>query len=195
MCKKSGIGQQAASHHNEEQYQQLMNFQEFDDTKDLLVENYNENEHPNDTNWLPEKLGKRPNKKGTKTSKTVDEREKNIKVHKGKKKYNCESCDKSFSRASDLKGHIHGVHEGHEDYKCELCGKSFSHAGDLKRHILTIHEGHKDYKCESCGKSFSQETNLNDHKIRIHNWCKYCDEVFGNKLKVTEHLKTIHLKI
>ena len=62
--------------------------------------------------------------------------------------HKCESCNKSFSQAYNLKNHIHTVHEGHKDYKCESCGKSFSQAGDLKRHIHKIHEGHNDVEPE-----------------------------------------------
>ena len=49
---------------------------------------------------------------------------------------------------------IHTVHEGRKDHKCECCDKSFSKARNLKRHIHTIHEGHKDHKCDSCGKYY-----------------------------------------
>ena len=52
--------------------------------------------------------------------------------------YKCESCDKLFSQAGDLKKHIHKIHEGHKYYKCESCDKSFSRAGNLKKHIHTI---------------------------------------------------------
>ena len=45
------------------------------------------------------------------------------------------SCCKSFSRASNLKMHIHTVHEGHRDHKCKFCGKSFLRADNLKSHI------------------------------------------------------------
>ena len=61
----------------------------------------------------------------------------------GRKDQKCESCSKSFSRAENLKKHIHTIHEGHKDYRCESCGKTFSEAGSLKKHIYRIHEGHK----------------------------------------------------
>ena len=47
------------------------------------------------------------------------------------------------------------VHKGHKNHKCKSCGKSFSKAADLKRHIHTDHEGHKDHKCDSCVKLFT----------------------------------------
>ena len=66
-----------------------------------------------------------------------------IKSVNGTQRYNCISCSKSFTQASNLK-HIHIVHEGRKDYKCTYCGKSFSEAGDLNKHIHTVHEGRKD---------------------------------------------------
>ena len=71
------------------------------------------------------------------------------------KDHKCTFCDKSFSRAGHLKGHIHAVHEGLKNHKCKSCGKLFSQADYLKRHIDTVHEGRKDHKCKSSGKLFS----------------------------------------
>ena len=114
--------------------------------------------------------------------------------HKGHKDHKCESCDKSFSQRGDLKKHIHTVHKGHKDHKCESCGKSFSDAGQLKRHIQLIHEGLRNYKCMSCGKflTFKNLNKFHDHKKSIHNWCKYCDEYFGDSVEVNEHKKLKH---
>ncbi len=49
-------------------------------------------------------------------------------------KYQCFFCGNSFSKASNLKNHIHTIHEGHKDYKCDSCGKAFSEVGKLKKH-------------------------------------------------------------
>ena len=57
-------------------------------------------------------------------------------IHKGHKDYECKSWSKSFSKAVDLKRHIHQVHEGQ---------KSFSPTGNLKKHMKS-HIGQKDYK-------------------------------------------------
>ena len=37
-------------------------------------------------------------------------------------------------------------HEGHKDHSCESCDKSFSLAGNLKTHINKIHEENRDHK-------------------------------------------------
>ena len=82
--------------------------------------------------------------------------------------HECVECKKSFSRAENLRNHIHTVHEGKKNYKCKTCDKSFSRAQILKKHIHTVHEGHKDYKCNYCGKSFFTATHLKRHVHNIH---------------------------
>ena len=85
-----------------------------------------------------------------------------------KNKHKCESCNKLFSRAGNLKTHIYIIHEGHKNHKCESCDKSFSTTGHLKNHIHTIHKGHKDHTCKSCDKSFSMAGNLKKHIRVVH---------------------------
>ena len=58
--------------------------------------------------------------------------------------------------------------DGFLERKCEFCSKSFTRANNLKKHIHTVHEGHKDYKCVFCGKSFTEAKGLKNHMIKIH---------------------------
>ena len=113
------------------------------------------------------------------------------KVHKTK---DCKTYGKLFSQAGHLKTHIKTVHESHKDHKCESCSKSFSQAGHLKRHIQSIHDGLKNYKCSFCGKFLTLKNldEFHDHKKSIHNWCKYCDEYFGDSVEVNDHIRIIH---
>ena len=39
--------------------------------------------------------------------------------------------------------HIKTVQEGEKDFTCESCEKSFTQADSLKGHIRNIHKGHK----------------------------------------------------
>ena len=65
-------------------------------------------------------------------------------LHEGVKNNKCELCDKSFSRAGDLKRHINCVHEGLKNHKCDLCDKAFSQPWTLKKHVNSVHEGLKN---------------------------------------------------
>ena len=110
------------------------------------------------------------------------------------KSQQCNICTKAFNTQQNLTLHIHTVHESHKDHKCESCSKSFSQAGHLKRHIQSIHDGLKNYKCSFCGKFLTLKNldEFHDHKKSIHNWCKYCDEYFGDSVEVNEHIRIIH---
>ena len=60
-------------------------------------------------------------------------------VHNGQKDHKCDSCEKLFSQAGNLKKHIDEVHNGQKDHKCDYCGNLFSRVGNLKKHIYLAH--------------------------------------------------------
>ena len=114
-----------------------------------------------------------------------------------------------------------------EEYDCEFCEKSFSKEEKLMKHILKIHEGHKDHiqtiheeilepnsdplnqsddeieinlpndwKCDFCGKSFSRKY-INKHIRTVHEGqkdhkCKSCGELFTRPESLKRHIHNIH---
>ena len=54
------------------------------------------------------------------------------------------------------------VHEG-QKFQCSTCDASFTHSGSLKTHIATVHEGQKPLNCSICDASFAQRGNLKKH--------------------------------
>jgi len=58
-----------------------------------------------------------------------------LKLHYGIKPYECDFCDKSFARKSDLESH-RLLHEGKRPFKCSWigCGKAFARNSDMKAH-------------------------------------------------------------
>ena len=46
-----------------------------------------------------------------------------MKIHE-RSRFECDKCDKSYSREADLKEHKKTVHEG-QPYECRLCDKVF----------------------------------------------------------------------
>ena len=71
-----------------------------------------------------------------------------IYFNQDKKTRRCDSCAKTFSRASCLKAHIKRIHHIQKDHKCDSCGKAFSYRSDLRRHINSVHNGQNDHKCD-----------------------------------------------
>uniref|UniRef100_A0A1I8HR12 Zinc finger protein n=1 Tax=Macrostomum lignano TaxID=282301 RepID=A0A1I8HR12_9PLAT len=79
----------------------------------------------------------------------------------------CDTCQKKFSRKSELKAHISAVHWKKKPHECKWCGKSFAKASHLHVHIWS-HTGEKPFECEMCGKRFNRGSHLARHSSRLH---------------------------
>ena len=64
-----------------------------------------------------------------------------IKIHEGKKPFNCDICNYRCSQKGDMKTHVASVHEGKKPFKCDICDYSCSQKGNMTRHVSSIHEG------------------------------------------------------
>ena len=48
---------------------------------------------------------------------------------------------KNFVQKGDLNRHITSVHEGKRPYDCNICDKTFTQTSHLKQHIKGVHGG------------------------------------------------------
>uniref|UniRef100_A0A1I8HQT3 Zinc finger protein n=1 Tax=Macrostomum lignano TaxID=282301 RepID=A0A1I8HQT3_9PLAT len=78
------------------------------------------------------------------------------------KPFQCDTCQKKFSRRSYLNAHISVVHRKAKPHKCKRCGKSFSAKHDLHVHSRS-HTGERPFECKVCGKRFSISSSLTTH--------------------------------
>ena len=83
-------------------------------------------------------------------------------THSSKKSFNCDQCNKSFSRSGSLCKHKR-THTGEKPYSCDQCRKSYRDAWSLLTHKRT-HTGEKPYSCDQCSKSFITSSRLAEHK-------------------------------
>ncbi|KAL4717862.1 hypothetical protein ACJJTC_001011 [Scirpophaga incertulas] len=119
------------------------------------------------------------------------------------KQYQCDTCNKQFSRKELLAKHTR-THSG-KHYECDICKKKFNRSDNLRSHKRTHdprektkantclclycgrsfnnssnlivhmrrHTGEKPYKCDFCGKGFPRSSDLQCHR-RSHTGEKPC---------------------
>ncbi|XP_059616089.1 zinc finger protein GLIS2 homolog [Phlebotomus argentipes] len=88
-----------------------------------------------------------------------------VRTHTKEKPHQCPECDKSFSRAENLKIHTRS-HSGEKPYVCpvEGCNKAYSNSSDRFKHTRT-HETDKPYMCKvpGCQKRYTDPSSLRKH--------------------------------
>ena len=68
----------------------------------------------------------------------------------GTEPYQCESCEYSCRRKSDLRTHTDSVHRRLKPFLCEICSFTSSRRDNLRNHIRSVHHQEKPYSCSEC---------------------------------------------
>uniref|UniRef100_A0A182T2R4 C2H2-type domain-containing protein n=1 Tax=Anopheles maculatus TaxID=74869 RepID=A0A182T2R4_9DIPT len=71
-------------------------------------------------------------------------------VTEGQKRFQCQSCDRSYTMLSTLRRHQH-VHSLEKKFECKYCGKVFHKSSTLAMHEKRSHDGNSPYDCDVCG--------------------------------------------
>lgn len=102
-----------------------------------------------------------------------------VRTHTNEKPHHCFQCDKSFSRAENLKIHARS-HTGERPYVCpvEGCNKAYSNSSDRFKHTRT-HAVDKPYCCKvpGCPKRYTDPSSLRKHVKTYRHYVNNNDKV------------------
>uniref|UniRef100_A0A8C5LGQ5 Zinc finger protein 366 n=1 Tax=Jaculus jaculus TaxID=51337 RepID=A0A8C5LGQ5_JACJA len=112
-----------------------------------------------------------------------------VDVGGSQKRWQCPTCDKSYTSKYNLVTHILG-HSGIKPHACGRCGKLFKQLSHLHTHMLT-HQGTRPHKCQVCHKAFTQTSHLKRHMmqhsdVKPHN-CRVCGRGFAYPSELRAH--------
>lgn len=118
----------------------------------------------------------------------------------GERPFKCDSCDRAFVQAQQLKYHRHSAHGGPSlskkepppkpssdgriyPYCCSMCNKGFKLPSSLSSH-MKIHNEERKHVCSQCGNSFKRAEHLRIHVNGVHlkkkpYTCEYCPKTFA----------------
>ncbi|MDA9272067.1 C2H2-type zinc finger protein [bacterium] len=121
-------------------------------------------------------------------------------VHDKIKDFECDKCDATFSKNSDLQRHIKAVHNKIKDQECPDCEYKFSSNGNLQAHIKQVHNKIKDFECPDCDYKCCTNGNLQAHINRVHYKikdfeCDKCEYKCSQNAHLQQHINMVHDKI
>lgn len=130
-----------------------------------------------------------------KTFKTEKCLNNHIRLHTKIGTYICPVCGKIMNTSGNLSNHLL-IHSKAKEFTCDICAKSFAQPAGLTVHKKQVHQKIR-FPCRKCNlildsymQRYDHEWN-HDHPDGID--CEMCGKNFNSKLKVTQHIKTVHL--
>jgi len=131
-----------------------------------------------------------------------------IKREERRKMYDCNLCERKFSRTDHVKRHMQNKHsppvektcdESFESdstkkkkFLCHLCPKQFTRELSIQKHVEEIHLKLRPHQCSICNQTFGQVGTLNRHKKLKHGKGENCnkkEKELNEKEKVNEKLE------
>ena len=90
-----------------------------------------------------------------------------VKRHSDERPHACHVCDRRFKINYDLKSHIRAIHKGEKRFMCESCDYRCFTISELKIHMLK-HSDVKDFSCSVCDFRAKQKGQVRIHEKRVH---------------------------
>lgn len=154
-------------------------------------------------------------KPNNKTEKRVSFSDKVI-IHEVKEYHKCRKCPEIFEEYRVLKLHMKQLHRKRKCYICNYCNKNFVDRSIFKVHIKlhcdvcralfpnkAKYNKHRQYvcrtlklhKCETCNDSYFRLMDLKDHSyehISVCFVCDVCKDQFESKCAIAHHISFLH---
>lgn len=91
-------------------------------------------------------------------------------VHRNRGKiFPCTMCEKKYTSADSLYGHVSKVHAFRGEVECRYCFRRFKTEQGMLIHVSRQHQDpHRKSECDVCGKVFTTNSILNTHKKKKH---------------------------
>ena len=119
-------------------------------------------------------------------------------VHMGMKRFQCDLCEKRFTRATFLYGHKRSHHSSLK-LKCDKCQMTFSFIQSLREHQGQCgkSEGERTkHKCPQCDACFTTRRGAKLHETSSHGTamhvCDKCGKLYRYKTSLRKHKKEKH---
>ena len=111
--------------------------------------------------------------------------------------YPCDSCDKKFYKAEDLRNHYIS-HTGQKPYSCECCGSGFNSFRSKRAHEKKCRETKFRCPVAGCKMMFKLQTQEQyDRHMRAHDQtltlgCNFCPKTFNTAGLRRSHERSVH---
>ena len=111
----------------------------------------------------------------------------------GTKIYNCEVCNKHFSKKYDFKEHLIS-HTNNFDFSCSYCPKTFKRATPLKKHLAKHQTEAAGFRCNYCDLVCATQIDLQIHKEEHFQEtpCSHCDSIYLSRQALDDHIAVYH---